>query len=459
MLDHRLKKKITDMVSETGLRDGERAWGYAVDGQVPAAVIFPTTPDEVEKVVTLALEEGLTIIPWGGGTQMGLGAPPRHVDLVVCLGRLEQILDQDAENMSLTAQAGIRLGVIQEKLRNVGQGFFLPLDPPCAEEVTLGGAVAANASGAGRLRYGTLRDLVLGVEVVIPEETGKGTRAVAGGKTVKNVSGYDMSKLYIGSLGTLGIVVAITCKILPLPEDRATVVAGFSGEDAPWACAQAVRESQLTPSSIEVYDRETASLFLEAVKPSAEEVSWVAVRLEGISEAVAHQIAEIEALARSQGVAHIGILRGSDEVEYWQQMGRLGVAVGTEKPLSIGLKVSVPLSLASEISKTIGERGARMNLPFRRLSHAGSGIVYTHVPLSEDIYVEKEEALAHMVKTVREQAEDMGGSVIVEYAPPAFKKKVDVWGEAGSVFPVMKGLKREFDPKGILNPGRFVGGI
>jgi glycolate oxidase FAD binding subunit len=361
--------------------------------------------------------------------------------------------------MSLTAQAGMRLGVIQEKLRRVGQGFFLPLDPPCAEEATLGGAVAANASGAGRLAYGTLRDLVLGVEVVVPDEAAQAARAAAGGKTVKNVSGYDMSKLYIGSLGTLGIVVAVTCKIMPLPEDRATVLAGFPGEDASLACAQAVRESQLFPSCFDIYDPETAGSFVEAVRPSSEHLSWLAVRLEGISEAVAYQTAEIETLARSQGSTDVVILRGSGEADHWKQMGRLAVALRSEKPLSVGLKVSVPPGLDSKVSTFIGDQGARMNLPLRRLSRAGSGIVYAHMPLSAERYAEKEGALVRTAKVLRKHAEDMGGALIVEYAPPAFKKKVDVWGEAGGVFSIMKGLKQAFDPKGILNPGRFVGGI
>ena len=459
MLDHSVRGKFKEIVGEAGLKEGREIKGYSIDGLVPAVVLFPDTPEEIERIVMLALEEGLSIIPWGGGTQMGLGAPPRHVDLVVCLSRLDRILDQDHENMSFTSEAGIRLSAIQKTLRHLGQGFFLPLDPPCAEEVTLGGVVAANASGPSRFRHGTPRDLILGVEVVIPEEIEAGNKIRAGGKTAKNVSGYDMSKLYIGSLGTLAIVVEVTCRILPLPEDQATVVAAFPRPEAPWACTRALLESQLTPCSIELYDRETASLLPMHVGPSAEEVAWAAVGIEGFTEGVGRHIVEIERLVRSQGAGKIVILRGPKEASYRKNLGRLGLQVRDKGARSIGLKVSVPLSMVQEISKAISNQGLKVNVPCYQLSHAGSGILYAHICLSEGIYGEKEQALSQMVKALREQVEDMGGSLVIEYSPAVFKQTVDVWGEVGGVFPIMERLKRQFDPKGILSPGRYVGGI
>lgn len=448
-----------EIVGEASLQEDERVKPYSIDGLLPQAVLFPSTPEMVQQIVILALGEGLSIIPWGGGTQMDLGIPPRQMDLVVCLNHLDRILDQDHENMSITAEAGIRLGAIQESLRQLQPGFFLPLDPPRADDVTLGGAVAANASGPSRLRYGTLRDLVLGLEVVIPEEMENGQKTTAGGKTVKNVSGYDMSKLYIGSLGTLAIIVEVTCRILPLPEDRATVVAGFPGSEAPWAFAQALLESQLLPTAVEVYNHETASLLHTHRNSSGQEEAWVAVGLEGIREAVEREIVEIEGLTRSEGAKEITILRGSKEEGYCKQMGQLGLKVRTSDAWSIGLKTSVPISHAPDISKTMSEQGVKTDMTLNQLSHAGSGITYTYIPLSEGPYKEKEEALTQVVVDLREQATDMGGSLVVEYAPPVFKKRIDVWGEAGATFPIMEHLKREFDPRAILNPGRYVGGI
>jgi glycolate oxidase FAD binding subunit len=461
LIDTETRKRLAEIVGRANLEDGEMLRDYAVDGQAPRAVLFPGNREEVERVVVLALKQRLTIVPWGGGTHMGLGVPPRRVDLVLCLTRLNRIVDQDHENMTVTAEAGASLAAIQENLGHAGPGFFLPLDPPRADKATLGGAIAGNTSGPRRLRYGTLRDLVLGIEVIIPEQAAHGLKTVAGGKTVKNVSGYDMSKLYIGSLGTLAIVVEVTCRILPLPEDRATVVMGFPHPDRPWALVRSLLESQLLPACIEVYNPLTGSLLYPKGIASAETgvEAWAAVGLEGIKEAVERQIVDVENLARLQGAKQIMALRGSEEGEFWRQLGRLALEVCAKSSRSIGLKASVPLSLAHEISTAIDENMANENIPCYLLSHAGSGIVYAHLAPDEDPHTVKEEALSHMVKALREQVEDVGGSLVLEYAPSVFKERVDVWGSVGGVFPIMERLKGQFDPKGILNPGRYVGGI
>jgi glycolate oxidase FAD binding subunit len=459
MLDRNIRRRLIEIVGEHSLREDKTIRDFTIDGLSPKAVLFPGTPEMVEKIVMVAAQHGLSILPWGGGTQVDLGAPPRKMDLVICMRYLNGIVDQDHENMTVTAQAGIRLGTLQESLRGAGPGFFLPLDPPRSEEATLGGAVSANASGPSRLRYGTLRDLVLGLDVVIPEEiTGQG-RATAGGKTVKNVSGYDMSKLYVGSLGSLGIILDVTCRILPLPEDRATVVAGFPKKESPWACAQAVLDSHLIPSAIEVFNHEASSLLRAHTTTPEEQSAWVAAKFEGIGEAITREIGEIEELAKSEGAHTLEILRGSGEREFWNALGQVGMVVRRSNAWSIGLKVSVPISLACDISQKMEDQAARLGLAFNQLSHAGNGITRAYVPLAEDLYRNKEEALIQMAKSVREQAIEMEGSLVVEYAPPIFKERFDVWGELGAAFSIMERLKREFDPGSTLNPGRFVGGL
>jgi glycolate oxidase FAD binding subunit len=461
MIDRKTRRWLTEIVGEAGVKEGETLKDYGVDGQVPQAVLFPGSREEIEKIVVLALEQGLTIVPWGGGTDMGLGTPPRRLDLVVCLTRLDRILDQDHENMTVTAEAGVCLAAIQENLLHVGPGFFLPLDPPRADKATLGGTIADNSSGPRRLRYGTLRDLVLGIEVIIPGQAAQGLKTVAGGKTVKNVSGYDMSKLYIGSLGTLALIIEATCRILPVPEDQATVVLGFPSSKQPWALTRTLLESQLLPSCIEVYNPMTASVLSPSGNSPAETTveAWAAVGFEGIREAVERQIAEIETLARSHGAEHIAILRGSGEAAFWQRLGRLALEVHAKGDRSIGIKVSVPLTLTHEMSAAIDKHTAHENVVCFQLSHAGSGIVYAHLSLDEDLYMRKEEPLIEMLHDVRNQAEAMDGSVVVMHAPPEFKGQVDVWGDVGGMLPLMQRLKRAFDPRAILNPGRYIGGM
>lgn len=462
MLDRKTRRLLRHALGEDNFMEGVQVKHYAVDGFQPQVVLIPRTRDHVERIVVLAHEEQLAVVPWGAGTQMGLGNPPRRVDLVVCLHHLNRITNLDPENMTITADAGIRLAMIQESLSRHGQGFLLPLDPPCGESMTLGGALSTNASGPCRLRYGTLRDMVVGIEVIIPGEVEHGGQTRAGGRTVKNVSGYDMGKLYIGSLGTLGIITEATCRILPPPEDRATVVGAFSGSEDPWRLVEALRESQLLPSCIEFYNRETASFLTtnSNVGFNSEGGAWAAVGFEGISEAVSRQIEDIERLARSDGVKEIQLLRGPREKAFWQRYGQIGFEIRKRNPWSIGLKVAVPLSAAQGMSKSIDDKLLRMDVAAYQLSRGGSGISYAHMPLSEKLYREKEKSLADMVEALREEAGDSdGASVVVEYAPPAFKEKVDVWGGVGGMLPIMERLKKEFDPQAILNPGRYVCGI
>jgi glycolate oxidase FAD binding subunit len=459
MLDEQTRKRLIEIVGRANLKDDETIGGFTIDGLGPRAVLFPGTAEMVEEIVMVAAEQGLSLIPWGGGTQIDMGSPPRKMDLVICMKYLNRIVDQDHENMSVTAEAGISLGALQESLSTVGPGFFLPLDPPRAEEVTLGGAVAVNASGPGRLRYGTMRDLVLGIKALIPEEAERQDAVIAGGKTVKNVSGYDMSKLYIGSLGSLAIILEITCRILPLPEDRATMVAGFAGSEAPWAYSQSVLDSQLVPSAIEVYNHGVASLLSAHVPTSQERSMWAAITFEGVSRAIAREIKDIERFAKSERAHTIAILRGSGEGAFWKALGEVGWEIRRSNAWSIALKVSVPPFPAPSVIEKMTEGAQRAGVSLYHLSHAGNGITYTYVPLDEDRYRDKEEALIRMTKHLREQAEDMGGSLVVEYAPPLFKERFNVWGNVGSAFSIMKRLKEAFDPGSILNPGRFAGGI
>jgi FAD/FMN-containing dehydrogenase len=211
---------------------------YAVDGLVPKAVVYPKDTRMVAALVQCACRANLAMIPWGSGTKMAMGNPPRRLDLVLCMARMNHMLDVDTANLTITVEAGVKFRDVQARLATeedrcylpledlkteAGEfvcsdrshsGCFLPLDPPFSEKATIGSIVATNTTGPRRLLYGMPRDLVLGVRFATP----KGDIVGAGGKTVKNVSGYDVSKLMIGSLGSLGILCEMTLRLLPLPE-------------------------------------------------------------------------------------------------------------------------------------------------------------------------------------------------------------------------------------------------
>ena len=193
----------------------------AVDGVVPRMVVSPGSVAEVQSVVRAAADQGATMVPRGSGSKMGLGCPPTSADVLLSLGRLNAVVEYDVANLTLVCQAGVRVETLQQKVFANRQ--LLPLDPPFTNQATVGGVVATNSSGPRRLAYGSARDLVLGMKVV----SSTGDLLSAGGKTVKNVAGYDLDKLFIGSLGTLGIIVEVAFRLLPMPQQRATTTGGL----------------------------------------------------------------------------------------------------------------------------------------------------------------------------------------------------------------------------------------
>ena len=240
--------------AEHAVADPTAAVKFSVDGVVPGVVVRPGTQDEASKVLAACADANAAVIPWGGGTAMGLGNPPRRADVAMPLDRLDRIVEFDAANLCVTVEAGVKLAALQTTLAQKRE--ILPLDPPAESKVTVGGLVAANLSGPSRLLYGTARDWVLGMRVALPG----GERIHCGGKVIKNVSGYDMNKLFIGSLGTLGIITEVTFKLLPLPATRAAVVGLFPDLARATDVVRQTLESVLLPEALDLLDADAVTL-------------------------------------------------------------------------------------------------------------------------------------------------------------------------------------------------------
>ena len=214
----------------------------AVAGVAPSVVALPSTADEVATVLRAAGEQGHAVVPVGGRTKTGWAAPPSACDVLLDLTGLDRVVEHTAGDLVVVAEAGVRLEALQAQLAEAGQ--MLALDPP-ERGATLGGIVSANASGPRRLRYGTVRDLLIGVTVVLAD----GSTASSGGKVVKNVAGYDLGKLYTGAHGSLGVLVSTTWRLHPLPPARGAVVVPVSGAAEAGRLAALLSRSTLTPSA------------------------------------------------------------------------------------------------------------------------------------------------------------------------------------------------------------------
>ncbi|HUZ78206.1 MAG TPA: FAD-binding oxidoreductase [Chloroflexota bacterium] len=394
---------------------------YAVDGQVPAVVAFPRAPEEVGRLVALAGEHGWAVTPWGGGTHMALGDRPRRVDLVICTTGLADLVEYQPANLTCTVQAGVRLPDLQRVLREQGQ--MLPLDPPKPEQATVGGLIACNSSGPARARYGTCRDVLIGIQVV----NDAGTLTRAGGRVVKNVTGYDLCKLYTGSLGTLGIITEATFKVWPLRERESTVLASYRELAPAWETVRALFRAGLPVHACEL------------LLPSASEGRGylLAIRLGGGQASLNRQKADVTTICSAgfppQQTRAIEIVEGDTAPDFWQSLASYGWAEH-----DLVARVSAPPA-------SLGQLLAALPRDAIAVAHALSGVAY--------VYGLGRSVLADVVAQVQ------NACLVLEQCSPWEKAQGSVWGPVGPEFALMRRVKEQFDPRGIFNPGRFVGGL
>jgi glycolate oxidase FAD binding subunit len=397
-----------------------------VDGVAPSFVAEPGSTEEISELMKLASEEGLVAATRGSGTKMDLGNPPRDLDLIVSTTRMNEVIEHTPGDQVVRIQAGLKLQDLQEQLAGADQ--MLGIDPPETRAgATVGGIVAANSSGPRRYSYGTVRDLIIGITVVLPD----GTIAKAGGKVVKNVAGYDLSKLFTGSLGTLGVIATCNFRLHPKPEAARTVAVELSDTLSAGQAAQAIVHAQLVPSAVELH--------------WSEEQKLLSVLIEGIPPGV-------EAQAETASY----LLKGFGEVRTLsdEEVGDLGPldppGVGNEE---VAIQISAPpAELTGVLDSALGATERKGVTP-RITGHAGTGTTYVALSGGD------EEARVQVVEELREIWVRRGGSVVVRQASPSIKSRLEAWGPAGDYLGLLRRVKDKFDPGGNLNPGRFVGGI
>jgi glycolate oxidase FAD binding subunit len=401
----------------------------AVDSVQPSFVAEPGSVEELSALMKFANNEGLAVSPRGGGTSTSLGNPPAVLDLVVSTARMNEVIEHVPGDQVVRVEAGLRFQDLQERL--AGSNQMLAVDPPeRGAGATVGGIVASNSSGPRRYRYGTIRDLIIGITVVLPD----GTVAKAGGKVVKNVAGYDLGKLFTGSLGTLGVIANANFRLHPLPEAARTVSVELGDTAAAGQAVQAVMHSQLVPSAVELHWGEGPKL--------------LTVLLEGITPAAEAQAEEAEFLLRGFGKTRT---LSDEEVEGLGPYAPPGSPDGGEE---VALKMAFPpAELTGVLDSTLGACSRRgLDAP-RITGQAGIGVLYVGLSGGD------EDGQVAVAEELREIWVRRGGSVVVREAPVSFKRRVEAWGPLGTRLELTRRVKEKFDPRGIMNPGRFVGGI
>jgi glycolate oxidase FAD binding subunit len=440
-VDAVLLDRLRAIVGPAHVLTGVALGPYVVDGRTPEAAVFPGSVDEVRAVVEAAAGAGVPIVPWGGGTAAAVGTPPARAGLVLGLGRLNRILEHEPGDLTASVEAGLTVAALQGALRARGQ--WLSLDPPEPERATVGGVVAANAAGPRRHLYGTARDLVIGLHVV----TADGALVRGGGKVVKNVAGYDLPKLFVGSCGTLGVIVAVTLKLRPLPDDERLVAVGFDRLKDAAAAARALLGSDLIPNAVDLADAEG----LAAMAVDLPAAAALVVGFDGLPEQVAWQCEQLERLVAGFG----GHPARALPAETWPRLA-LGARGAWSAPAAVMRLVVLPAAVGETMEHGAGAARQR-GLPSAWTAHAGAGVVTGALALPPA--TDGLASVTAVLEDWRRLARSAGGFATLERAPLSVKNAMPVWDDPGAAGRIMQRIKTQLDPRGLFNPGRFVGGI
>lgn len=406
---------FAEVVGPEGVRTGGDR--DAIRGVVPHFVIEPATATALAAALRVADERDLAVAPVGGGTKLGWGCRPARVDLVVSTRRLSSVIEHAWSDLTVSVEAGCTVGALQERLREHGQR--VAIDPLWPDRATIGGVLSTNDTGTLRLRFGGLRDLIIGVTLALAD----GTLARSGGKVVKNVAGYDLPKLATGAFGTLGVITSAIFRVHPLPQQAATF--SLAVEDAPamQRTLEALQDSKLAHSSLQA-------------RASSRGRHTIDIRFEGNAAGIAAQLHMANKLSGGSDYAEAPISVWKSREDLW-----------SSNPSDPIMKVSVlPSRVGDTIENTVG-LARRHRFDWDAVFQA-TGIGWIrfqgdHAPWAE------------VVAELRSAVEGADGSLIVFRSAEGS----DVWGNAGDAVRLMKAVKEQFDPKATLNRGRFVGGI
>lgn len=433
------------------LADSAFLAAYEVDGCRPSAALLPNSVAEIAEILRFASAERLAAVPVGGKTHLHIGMPPHRYDLALDVSGMNRLLAYEPQDLTLGVEPGMTFADLDRRLREKGQ--FLPLASPFAERATLGGIVSAAADTPLRYAHGTAKDLLLGVEFV----TGQGIISKSGGRVVKNVTGYDLHKLFIGSLGTLGVITRLNFRTFPLPRDRRMFVAAFADQAGALALCRALLKSPLQPRILDVLDPGAAELFAVRGAGLPGRDSWLVVVEAAGHEAVLDRHARD--LASMSREAHAGEFIVLDEAQRQRLFDCLcefsPIAFAATSAATVfriaALPSSMPMLLA-EVRKLAELHALDCAILIRALS-----VIYLALLPPADTKISSE--LPSCARELMDLCTCSGAAPMIERCPLGIKNALSIWPPPGTEHEIAQRLKRVFDPQGILSPGRFRGGI
>ena len=435
---------------------------YEVDGEKPGAAVRPGSREEIAEIVKFAAAENLAVIPTGARTKLGMGLPPRRYDVALDMARLDRVIAYDPADLTLSVEAGHSLSKLLGVLGDHRQ--FLPLLVPYFSRTTVGGTIAAGVDSPLRQYYGTARDCVLGMEYV----TGEGVLAKSGGLVVKNVSGYDLHKLMIGSLGTLGVIVSVNFKTFPSALGSRGFVATFENAGRALEMRERTARSALTPLTMEILSPRVAELFAGEAAARIGSGTMLPNVLSskhwaftsgytGNEKVLARYEADYRRMAEELGAANVAVLDDKTRPPAFSRKREFIPIVLASSPATTIMKISVLPARMKEVLAEAQRAAESNSLEWAALAR-GIGVIYLAL-LPRDRDEQSRARVANATNDILAAVAKLDGHGTIPWAPSEWKSALRIWGLERGDFAQMQKVKKVFDPRGIMAPGRFVGGL
>lgn len=420
------------------------------DGVAPDMVVFPSSAEEVSQILILANRHVFPVIPRGQGTGLTGGSVPVNGGVVLVFTRMNKILEIDTENLIAIVEPGAITFEIQEEVARYG--LFYPPDPASYKYSSIGGNAAECAGGPNSLKYGVTRDYVLGLEVVQPT----GEIINTGVKTMKGVVGYDLTRLFVGSEGTLGVITKIILKLIPLPEAKATILALFREVEEAAESVSAIIAARIVPSAIEFMDKASIKCSEQANPMGFPEGlgGLLLIEVDGDNESIQSQAKKVQKIILEKNAVQCTMTQDPKEADtLWKARRTLSQATYNLNPVKIAEDVVVPRSKIPTLIRALEEMEKRFGIPILSFGHAGDGNFHVSIMIKDT--PEDREKAEDAVKEIFTETIKLGGTLSGEHGIGLSKAAYLGMELSPEVMNTMKKIKRLFDPNNILNPGKI----
>jgi glycolate oxidase len=454
MEDKIIEEIIRTAGKENVLASPEERKCYSYDGRnegvIPDLVVFPSYAEEVSKILKLANQYCFPVIPRGQGSGLTGGSIPVYGGVILVFTRMNRIIEIDTENLTATVEPGVITFDLQQEAAK--HGLFYPPDPASFKYSSIGGNVAECAGGPNSLKYGVTRDYVLGLEVVKPT----GEIINTGVRTMKGVVGYDLTRLFVGSEGTLGVVTRIIMKLIPLPEAKATILALFREVEDAAAAVSAIIAAKVVPSTIEFMDRASIKCSEQASPMGLPEGigGLLLIEVDGDRESIQPQVEKVRRIVLDKKAIQCDVTGDPQEADrLWQARRVLSQATYNLNPVKIAEDVVVPRSHIPALIRALEEMERRFNVPILSFGHAGDGNFHVSIMIKDT--PEDRARAEKAVEALFEETIRLGGTLSGEHGIGTSKSAYLGMELSPEVIATMKRIKELFDPNNILNPGKI----